>query len=197
MGTRPIIPVEATYEEWVIADIKRYFKSIFPNIDILSFSLGSRKEAQFPADRVLAVGNKVIGIQFKRPSMTTEGIQWKLDMDQYKRIQGKPWMYYCLPNFIDERLREVALHHCWFLPGDMKIKVGKWLKYQSKYLIWGVIGEGIIICYQGVEISREERTGLHNWIMENPRNAYITLGKKYRELFILRSKSDYDEDYQD
>jgi hypothetical protein len=182
-----VIPTEDNYIDWVMAGIRKYFED--RGFVILTFSVGQVKERDFPVDRVFAVGNKFVGLQFKRPS--TEGPHWKHDIlpHQHSDILESKWVYYCLPCFVDPSMQKVALYHSRFVRGsEAPIETLE----GAPYVNWGAFGEGIIGCWHGVELPKNiPYNDLIREIIANPRGAYLSLNRQAREAyFIYRSDQD-------
>ena len=55
-----MIPTEDNYIDWILLGINDYFIRI--NYNILTFSIGQVKEHKCPIDRILAIRNKIIGL---------------------------------------------------------------------------------------------------------------------------------------
>ena len=111
-----MIPTEDNYVDWVMDGIRQYFKD--RGYSVLTYSVGQVKEKDFPVDRVFAVGNKFVGLQFKRPS--SEGPPWKHEIlpHQHIGILESRWVYYCLPCFSDLSMQKIALYHSRFVRGS-------------------------------------------------------------------------------
>ena len=86
-----MIPTEDNYTDWILLGIKEYFRQI--NYRVLTHSIGQVKERQCPIDRILAVGNKIIGLQFKRPASEGQPWSWKLTSHQHKIISQSRWIF--------------------------------------------------------------------------------------------------------
>lgn len=185
-----MIPTEDNYVDWILFGIKNYFRSI--DYKVLTFSIGQVKEKQCPIDRLLAVGNKIIGLQFKRPASNKRPFKFELTPHQHEKISKSRWIFYCLPDFTDFRFQEVALFHCKFVPGD-EIRINPKSGTQE-YLRWSAFSQGLIGCWEGLEINENLSIDkLISDLVENPKDTYLTLNKRFEELYIIR---DISLDYQ-
>jgi hypothetical protein len=182
-----VIPTEDNYVDWVMEGIGQYFKD--RGYSVLTFSVGQVKEKDFPVDRVLAVGNKLVGLQFKRPS--TETWPWKHETlpHQHSDILESKWVYYCLPCFTDLSMQKIALYHSRFVRGsEAPIENLE----NARYVNWGALAEGIIGCWHGLELSDSIKfPDLVRDILANPRNLYLSLNRQAREAYLIyRSERD-------
>jgi hypothetical protein len=99
-----MIPTEDNYVDWFICSARAYF--LRKGYAFFSFSVGQVKESDFPADKLLIVGNKLVGLQFKRPieaPAKRSGLEYKMDEAQHKRMRNAEpgWLYYALPQTTD------------------------------------------------------------------------------------------------
>ena len=65
---------------------------------------------------------------------------------------------------------------------------------RQEYLRWGALSQGLIGCWEGLEIN--ENLSIDKLIydlVENPKDTYLTLNKRFEELYIIR---DISLDYQ-
>ncbi|SFM88398.1 hypothetical protein [Thermodesulforhabdus norvegica] len=172
------IPTENNYIEWVLLNIKEYFRRL--GYRVLTYSIGHVKERLCPVDRVLVVGNKIVGLQFKRPLTEASHPRFNITLHQQEMIGQARWIFYCLPDFTDLRLQEVALYHCRFVPAE-EIKNGE----VERYFRWGPFAQGLVECWIGLEITEMRVEDLFRQIAENPMEVYISLNKKAEEVFLL------------
>jgi hypothetical protein len=112
-------PLEREFESWIIEAIERYGKNIGrpPQVWAVSPSF----EVVWPADEVVVIDGKVLGLQFKQAKMAPgledfSRLKWSLASppQQYLNVQNSPEVYYCLPTFINRIFKREALHHCLF-----------------------------------------------------------------------------------
>jgi len=75
-----MIPTEDNYIDWILDGVRDYYRKI--GYRFRTYSIGQVKERQCPIDRILAVENKVVGIQFKRP--LTNKFPWKYDIKSHQ-----------------------------------------------------------------------------------------------------------------
>lgn len=183
-----MIPTEDNYIDWVVKGIERYFEDI--GYIVATYSVGQVKEKEFPTDRVFMVGNKLVGLQFKRP--LTETSPWKHEIlpHQHSNIRESKWVYYCLPCFADLSMQKVALYHSRFVRGS-EAPVEN-LEH-ARYVNWGALAEGIIGCWYGLELSGSITfPNLIRDILANPRDLYLSLNRQAQEAYLIyRSKRDH------
>ena len=179
-----MIPTEDNYVDWILAGIHEYFARI--GFAVRTFSVGQVKEKDFPVDRLLALGSKLIGLQFKRP--LRESPPWEYDTrpHQHQDILGSNWVYYCLPDFTDMALDRVALFHCKFVRGrEIPIEGLR----SARYYRWGAIAQGLQRCGHGVQLkSSESWDDLIEDIVSNPRDAYLLISEVARGAFIVAER---------
>jgi hypothetical protein len=122
LQTKYTKPIEREYEAWIINCIEKYFKKIDKQVRI--FAVSPALESSFPADEIINYKFKIIGLQFKKTSvsnLTSEqtqtkcsNIHWVLNNPpgQFALVQVMTEIYYCLPTFINRDFKNVALDHC-------------------------------------------------------------------------------------
>lgn len=180
-----MIPTEDNYVDWILNGIREYFRRI--DYRVRTYSIGQIKERHCPVDRILAVGNKIIGLQFKRPMSKQRPWRYKPVKHQHEMVSHAHWIFYCLPDFIDFHLQEVALYHCKFVAGDdYKFDSG----INGPYYRWGAFAEALIGCWEGFEVS--EGTSIESLITDiisNPHDTYLTMNKSFEEIYIIRNIS--------
>lgn len=183
-----MIPTEDNYVHWVLSGIKEYFRRI--DYRVLDFSIGQIKERDCPVDRMLAVGNKIIGLQFKRPLSEKAPWHFKLTPHQHRMITQAQWIFYCVPDFADLKLQEVALHHCKFVPGiDPNRKA---ITNEDRYYRWGSFAGKIIECTVGLRMDSQDRIEqVFSDMVDNPRDTYLLLNKMHEELYIIRDTAQF------
>ena len=173
------IPTEDNYIEWILFSIKEYFRRL--DYRVLTYSIGQVKERLCPVDRVLAIGNKIVGLQFKRPLTEAPHPRFKVTPHQHEMIEQARWIFYCLPDFTDLRFQEVALYHCRFVPADEIGSDGS----IERYFRWGRVAQGLLECWVGLEINEMRVEDLFQRITENPMDIYISLNRKAEEVYFL------------
>lgn len=188
VGIGNVVPTEDNYVDWVLIGIRKYFRERLPDLEVQTLSVGQVLESHFPADRIVKVGNKIIALQFKRPQVTPEGVQWELTPHQHQKISGRGWVYYCLPEFIDANLQNVALHHCRFVRGDSFVGEEMWIRQNPRLPTWGVVGEGLIITTHGVRVGEKDIQKILIDIRKNPEDSYVALDKEFKRLTTIKGK---------
>lgn len=163
-----MIPTEDNYIDWVLNGIREYFRRI--NFRVLTYSIGQIKERQCPVDRVLKVGNKIVGLQFKRPETADAPFKYKTTIHQHQDISKARWIFYCLPDFVDSNLQEVALYHCKFTPAENSSTINDIVRYYR----WGPFSSAILECREGLKIAENDNFGrIITYMSDNPRKAFI------------------------
>jgi hypothetical protein len=187
-----MIPTEDNYIDWILSGIKDYFRKI--GYRVRTYSIGQVKEHQCPIDRILAVENKIVGIQFKRPLGNKPPWKYNIEHNQYQNISKARWIFYCLPDFTELNLQEVALFHCKFQPGREFLKSNV---QQQRYYRWGAFASALIRCQEGLIIDKEHIDKLITDMYENPKDVYLSLNKKAEEVYIVRDvPPDVEMDYE-
>ena len=191
-----MIPTEDNYVDWILSSIREYYDEI--SYTVYTYSISQVRERQCPVDRILAVGNKIVGLQFKRPQTTERPWQWKLTPHQHKNISEARWIFYCLPEFVDLRFHKVALYHCQFRPAYADETDGVSLTERPFYYRWGAFADALDDCREGLEIGNERQIHqLFNDLSSNTRDTYLSLNKLAREAYIVRgSPSPREMDYE-
>lgn len=115
------LPLEREYEGWITHSVERYFWTIGVHVNI--WAVSPNVEKYWPADEVLSVDSKLIGIQMKRAKLGTASgpislshLKWELGSPsgQLALVQQIPEIYYCLPTFTNRDWRHSPLGHCLF-----------------------------------------------------------------------------------
>jgi len=176
-----VIPTEDNYIDWTLLGMRGYFEAL--GYRVWTFSIGQVKEKKCPVDRILAAGNKMIGFQFKRPALQGPAWRWKVNPDQHRMIVHSDWVWYCLPDFVDPCLQNVALYHCQFRSGGV---AHRGYLERGRYYRWGWVATSLIACRVGVEMDKEIGVdALFAEIAENPQDAYLSLNRLAREAYLI------------
>lgn len=176
-----MIPTEDNYVDWTLDGMKDYFRRL--NYRVRTYSIGQVKERQCPVDRILAVGNKIVGLQYKRPTSESAPWHYETTSHQHRDIAQSRWIYYCLPDFADSSFQEVALHHCKFASAEGSPNINS----IEHYYRWGSFAAGIIECWIGLEMRDGrivERVIVD--MFDNPRDVYLALNKMAEEVYLIR-----------
>ncbi len=112
-------PIEREYEAWIVEGIERYFRRVGQNAAV--WAVSPTFEPAWPADEVLTIRGKLVGLQFKKARLaagirTYDRLTWSLasPKGQYAAVQAASEIYYVLPTFVNRTYRREALHHCFF-----------------------------------------------------------------------------------
>lgn len=178
-----IIPTEDNFIDWLLSGIKEYFWRL--GYRVKTISIGQVKEKQCPVDRVLAIGNKIIGLQCKRPTSSNPPFKYDLRDNQHELISKSKWIFYCLPDFIDWRFQDVALFHFKFArASELRTNKNKIVSV-NKYYRWGSFVQAIFSCNEGVEVENVEK--IIDEILQNPESIYLSLNYRAEDLYIIRN----------
>jgi hypothetical protein len=135
LRVRNAIPLEREYEGWIVREIEDYLALSGRKATI--FGVGSAREKIWPADEELNVAGKVVGLQFKRPSLSnppgndpthSRRLHWKLGSpaSQLNLVLNTPEIFYALPTFTDPKYKRVSLHHCLFWRPENAVRKTVW-----------------------------------------------------------------------
>lgn len=144
-----MIPTEDNYVDWVLRGIHDYYARL--GYSIFSYSIGQRREADLPFDRILRVGNKIVGFQFKRPRAENPPWRYVFTPHQHQLLFRYRWILYCLPRFTDWRLQNVALYHAAFAPSHGVITTTGSISGFSYR--WGSLADELRLCTQGTIVD--------------------------------------------
>lgn len=175
-----MIPTEDNYVEWTLRGMAEYFGR--RGYSIRTYSIGQPKEFHFPIDRLIVVGNKIIGLQFKRPLREKKPLTFRTKARQHSGLAKSHWSFYCLPDFTDWNLQNVALYHVRFArPG--KTRAINEIRFSYR---WGTFVGRIIACTKGLILKDEsELASVMSEIDKDPQDAYIVLNKRKKEVVLL------------
>src|SRR5437867_3807071 len=101
--------------------MERYFRGLSIPVDI--FAVSPKDEKTWPADELVDMNGKIIGLQVKRPLLGSleaandfSRVHWDFSSpkEQLQRVVDHPELFYCLPTFMNRNVRDEALQHCLF-----------------------------------------------------------------------------------
>ncbi len=162
-------PLEREYEAWIVAGIERHFRAI--GIPLSIWAIGPGEEVVWPADEKLYVDSKIVGLQFKQAKLakgaaSPDALHWSLHQPpaQFQRVLSNSEIFYCLPTFINRRVRDEALHHCLFWRPDATKPQDKNVWYantraRTPYnevahgMRWGLFSEQLFQCPIGKKVT--------------------------------------------
>lgn len=170
LAKRISFPLEREYEAWIVHQIDRYFRRL--SVSVITFAVSPDDESTWPADEVVDVQGKIVGLQFKRPTLsprTTHSspnefsrLLWDFSKPhrQLQRVVANAEIFYCLPTFMNRDVRPYALHHCLFWRPDDESDHRAWYEntnssVSTKYTKicdaprWGLFAERFIRCTIG------------------------------------------------
>lgn len=191
-------PLEREYEAWIVAGIERHFSAIGVALSI--WAIGPKQEVVWPADEKLWVNSKVVGLQFKQAKIANgksspDALHWSLHQPspQFQRVLDNKEIYYCLPTFINRKVRGEALHHCLFWrPDGSKLKdKNVWYSNPrarttynkvSDCMRWGLFSERLFECSIGTKVkSLAEAQVVERRISSFVENEYLSLSTPRNE----------------
>lgn len=112
-------PLEREFESWIVRDIEDYFLSIGRRVFV--WAVSPFLESIWPADEVLLLSGKLIGLQFKQAQLKSgllafDRITWSLKdpPGQYELLSRRNEIFYALPTFINRIWARTSLSHCLF-----------------------------------------------------------------------------------
>ncbi len=147
----PSIPTEASYANWLINCMQRYFEALgftfYPEVQ------SQRREKKYPFDIYahISKGNVVkrLGLQVKRPNTTKLGIYWDLESNQHTQMQKFQWIYYSLPDFLVRSYYKVACYHTLFKEPNFPFVSRLYKSKIGFYYRLGSFANGIENCRKG------------------------------------------------
>ena len=101
-----MIPTEDNYADWLSCAAGRYLRR--RGWSFFSVSIGQVREAGFPVDKLFLVGNKIVGIQLKRPlnpPANRTGYEYGYSQRQHNEMlnAARSSIFYALPHSVDYR----------------------------------------------------------------------------------------------
>ena len=171
LGKNINYPLEREYEAWIINQIEKYFKKL--SIDYNVFAVSPVDEKTWPADEAIDADGKIVGLQFKRPSLAPPHSQndytrlfWEFGKSskQLHLVVKHSEIFYCLPTFTNREVREEALRHCLFWRPENTTDRRAWYnnpnpQVRTKYAKigdasrWGYFAEQFISCEIGLSLT--------------------------------------------
>jgi hypothetical protein len=194
-------PQEREYEAWIVQEIEEYFERLGAAAYAI-WAVSPHDEAHWPVDEALAMGCKLVGLQFKQAKLADDNpefdrLKWTLHQPpgQFALVQKNPEIFYCLPTFINRRFRKRALDHCLFWRPDTQNDLNVWYdnpaagtpyKKVCNSMRWGRFIEAVLSCQIGIRVTSVEQA-----------NQYIrSFSGRAREAYIKRERLNQEEDGQ-
>lgn len=152
----PSIPTEASYAQWLVNCIQKYFEGI--GFTFYSEIQSQTREKDYPFDIYARISKENIvkrfGLQVKRPHKSKRGIYWNLDSNQHIQMNKFHWIYYSLPDFLLRRYYKVACYHIIFKDSNFPFtrQVYKW-KIGFYYRL-GAFANALMDCSFGQTIDQ-------------------------------------------
>lgn len=151
---------------------------------------GSKIETIEGIDAIAVIGDKILGIQTKRPS---ENNTYHLDKKQFDKIKQRTWIYYAFPENIPLKEQKNILHRTLFSNGDFEYESNirlEDIKYRAR---WGDIAKGIEECPIGLKVQDKEyftiNDELRNLIEEHL--AIFAINIERRQVKLTVESSDF------
>lgn len=149
-----MIPLEIEWTRRILSGIKRYFSNQYYSVEAEIVD-GGMIETKEGIDAVVLVGEKVFGIQTKRPYVN-KTTSYHLDDKQHEVIKTRDWVYYAFPENIPRAQFKNVLHRTIFSQG--KFDFTKTVHFGSipGAVRWGEVAKGLEECETGLKIESEE-----------------------------------------
>ncbi|MGB8216377.1 MAG: hypothetical protein WCE94_03655 [Candidatus Methanoperedens sp.] len=147
-----MIPLEVEFTKRIVTSVIRYFKNQGFQADYEIVD-GSKIETKEGIDAIAIIGDKILGIQTKRPN---ESNSYALEERQYGKIQQRVWAYYAFPEKVSRKEWENVLHRTIFSKGNFQYKSNVSFEDIKDGVRWGDIAKGIEECPIGLKIKQKE-----------------------------------------
>lgn len=161
------LPLEREYESWIATGIEDYFNGL--GIPSKVWAISPFVEKNWPADLGLGFPSKLIGLQVKRPLISSslsaslkisfDRILWDLakPAGQSALLASMPEIYYCFPCFLNREYKKVALDHSIFWRPNLPIPNRVWYENPMAHknptiadnMRWGRFVEQVMSCKAG------------------------------------------------
>lgn len=186
----PSIPTEASYAQWLVNCMQRYFEGI--GFTFYSEVQSQVREKDYPFDIYARIskGNiiKRFGLQVKRPYTAKQGIYWILDSNQHAQMNKFFWIYYSLPDFLLRGHYKVACYHTLFKNSNFPFTrhLYKW-KIRFYYRL-GAFTNALMNCSMGQTIDEssewlDSRSILREFNFINQFHTYLDLTERKGQIF--------------
>lgn len=170
LARRISYPLEREYEAWIIHQIEHYFRGL--GVPVSIFAVSPTDEKTWPADEVVDVNGKIVGLQFKKPQLTIPcapndftRLHWDFSPQQLQRVVVHAEIFFCLPTFMNRDVRDEALRQCLFWRPPDATDHRAWyentnpqVKTQHVRICdaprWGLFVEQFIRCQIGRKLER-------------------------------------------
>ena len=182
LGTKHARPLEREFEAWIVREIEDYFQEV--GLSVLVWAVSPTFEKTWPADEVIGVTGKLIGLQFKQAQLTTgtlnfDRLKWSLrePKGQYELVQQRSEIFYALPTFINRTWARGSLNHCLFWrPPTGVVDYNAWyanpgattphreLVRSDGSMRWGELVESVARCHIGLRF--DERFKPRDYVAE-------------------------------
>lgn len=149
---KKMIPLEVEFTKRIVTSVIRYFKNQGFQADYEIVD-GSKIETKEGIDAIAVIGDKILGIQTKRPN---ESNSYTLEERQYGRIQQRIWAYYAFPEKVSRKEWGNVLHRTIFSKGNFQYKSNVSFEDIKDGVRWGDIAKGIEECPIGLKIKQKE-----------------------------------------
>ncbi len=189
-----MIPTEDNYVDWFTSAARAYFYR--KGYEFYSFSVGQVNESNFPVDKLLIVGNKLIGLQFKRPREAPAkrgGFEYRSDKAQHERmIEASPeWLYYALPQTTDPLDQRLIHQKMAFVEARGVEMTTSNTFVPRKALSFRQLVRGIEKCPIGQKLPANYTvTQFFDAVKSAPATIYLVVNASEKTVFSMRSVSD-------
>ena len=182
-----MIPTEANYAEWFTCSARYYL--LKEGYAFFTFGVRQVGEAGFPSARLLAEGNRLVGLVFCIPVDPGHGQRvcaWKADPAAHERMASADWMLYALPQSADP-LDQQLTHQKVLFParGEVDLTADGILSALSDATFKQVF-EGIAADSLGLELPAGwQASELAARAEEQPASLYLVVNRRDRIVFAL------------
>lgn len=186
----PAIPTEASYAQWLVNCMQRYFEalgfSFYPEVQ------SQKLEQYYPFDIYASItkGNVVkrFGLQVKRPNKTKLGIYWTLDSTQHAQMNKFQWIWYSLPDFLSRNYFRVACFHTLFKNPNFPFISRLYRSRIGIYYRFGSFANGLMRCPIGQIVDKsfdwmESGAIFKEFYFVNQIHTYLDFTERKGQLF--------------
>ena len=118
-----MVPTEANYTEWFTCSARYYL--LKEGFAFLTFGVDQVSEPGFPSAKLLAEGNRLVGLVFLRPVEPERGQRvsaHEVDPVLYGQMAAADWVFYALPQSADPLDQQLAHTKVVFAaPGEVEL----------------------------------------------------------------------------
>lgn len=184
-----MIPTETNYAEWFTCSARYYL--LKEGYAFFTFSVGQVIEAGFPSTRLLAEGNRLVGLVFCAPVEPVLGQRvsaWKADPTARERMSTVGWALYALPQSADPLDQQLTHQKVLFSdPGDvelagdgtLRVRMSTSFKQVLDRMRAGSLGFGLPVGWSAEDFAATAAA--------HPATLYLVTNASARVVFALRA----------